>query len=80
MSKIIDRTHEDDISSSVIETLTELGYSAEELLSGVVIATIKLCQRTINPPQAADEFVDLLGEGLVDEMLGDPNWKIEEED
>lgn len=63
MSKVLDRSREQDISNTIVELFEDIGYEAEEFVPGAMLATRNIIEQHIREEQQAlDEAVDILSE------------------
>lgn len=64
MPKLLDRTHEEEVAQEVQDNLLDEGYSAEEIIPGLVLAIEELSLMTDDPNQALDEAANILAEPI----------------
>lgn len=61
-NRVLNRSQEDNITALLLDTLEEVGYTPEEVISGVMVTLRILALRTSNPSQAIDEALRILEE------------------
>ena len=71
MTKLLNRELESEIAQTVVETLQDQGYTADEMVTGVVAAVVILARR-MSPMtvEVIDEAVDLLIDAQMEEDDG----------
>jgi len=59
---VLDRSREGDVAGSVLELQEETGYSPEEFIPGMMVATRELASQSNQSDQVLDEAVEILEE------------------
>lgn len=57
---------ENEVAGDILEALTDKGYSAAELIPGLILAAVSLAAKTTDESRCLDEMSDLLDEGFAD--------------
>lgn len=61
-TRLLDQSQDQIVADAVIDTVEELGFTAEESIPGLVQAIVLLAEYTSDPEQALDEAANLLAD------------------
>lgn len=59
---VLDRSRESDVAGAVLELREDTGYSPEEFIPGMMVATRELASGSDQSDQVLDEAVEILEE------------------
>jgi hypothetical protein len=61
-TKVLDQGQDVIISDAILDLMDELGFSAEEMIPGLIYATTLLAEKTFDPEAALDDAANLLAD------------------